>query len=80
MNQPSISEFSVIPTEKLEQLCLGLCPCCGEPFSESMRPDLTARCHKGPVFVSYWDGWVLLSCGTCKKPIGRIQAQPSNNN
>lgn len=64
--------FPAITREYLAQTEAGTCPCCNEPFSVDMKPDLTSKCHTGPVFVSHWQGWLYLSCGKCRKPIGKI--------
>ena len=50
----------------------GSCECCGKPWSETMRPELTARCHTGPVFVSYCSRFLYVECGVCRKPICKI--------
>ena len=65
----STKEFAVADWPDLEHMVDGKCPCCGEQFNEDMRPELTSKCHKGPVFVSYWDGWLYMECGKCRKPI-----------
>lgn len=68
--------YEVIPIEYLENLAkTGTCPCCHEPFREDMPPELTGKCHMGPTYVAYWDGWLLLECGQCRKPIGKIKVQ-----
>lgn len=66
--------YEVITTEYLKNLAAtGNCPCCGNPYSEDEPPELTAKCHTGPTYVSYWEGWLQLECGTCRKPIGKIK-------
>lgn len=70
--------FGVIPKSRLDELMNGSCPCCGEPFTIEMRPELTGRCHTGPVFVSYWEGWLYVECGQCRKPIGRIEIKANS--
>jgi len=75
-------EFPAISFQHLEVLASGDCPCCGDPFCAAERPDLTSKCHTGPVFLSYWNGWLYLECGAverhgnrCRKPIGRIKVE-----
>ncbi len=65
--------YNIITTERLKALARGACPCCGDPFRKDMPPELTGRCHAGPSYVAYWDGWLLLQCGECRKPIGKIK-------
>jgi hypothetical protein len=50
-------------------MTLQRCPCCDEQFNVDMRPEMTSRCHTGPVFVSYWDGNLYFECGVCRKPV-----------
>lgn len=74
-NRAMPHEFQILSFEALEKLASGDCPCCGEPFCAAEPPDLTGRCHTGPVFASYWGGYILLCCGECRKPIGRIKVE-----
>ena len=72
--QTNITEFQAAPWASLEAMC----PCCDdEKFSAEMRPELTGKCHIGPVFTSYWDGWLYLECGTCRKPICKVPVNKS---
>jgi hypothetical protein len=67
--------YPVISFDELEHLATGVCPCCGDPWSPLNQPELAARCHRGPIFVSYWESWLYLRCGEkdCERPIGRIR-------
>lgn len=75
-SQPII-EYPILTTWELERLSAQGCPCCGDKFNEDQRMDLTAKCHTGPVYVSYWGRWLMLECGECHKPIGKIPLLPS---
>lgn len=77
-------EYPILTTWELERLAAQGCPCCGEKFTEDQRMDLTAKCHTGPVYVSYWGRWLCLDCGgkndegeECRKPIGKLPLLPS---
>lgn len=68
-----LNRFGTITSDVLYGLSSGVCPCCGKPFGPDNTPDLTAKCHTGPVYVSYWDGYLYFACGTCGKPIGKVR-------
>lgn len=74
-NPTHVYQTATIAT--LEKICVGKCECCGEDFSETNMPDIAARCHRGPAFVAYWDGYLYLDCGKCKKPIVRVPVDRS---
>jgi len=70
-------KFDTIKYPSLENMTMKGCPCCGDPFNVNMRPELTGKCHTGPVFVSYWEGELYLECGVCRKPICKIAVDRS---
>lgn len=74
-NQPDLpsDQFPIVGKLDLDKMAQGTCTCCGSEFNEFMRPDITAKCHQGPVFVSYWYGWLHIACGKCRKPILRVR-------
>ena len=51
-----IPKYDIITRYDLDKMTDGNCMCCNEPFSSHMPPDITGRCHTGPVYLSYWDG------------------------
>lgn len=71
--QPPVEAYQLIDWAGLERLTDGTCACCDERFHAGMRPELTGRCHTGPVFLSYWDGNLYVECGQCRKPIVKIR-------
>lgn len=76
--QTKTKDFQTLPWANLEYMTSeGKCPCCNEKFSADMRPELTGKCHTGPVFTSYWDGWIYIECGECHKPICRVPVDKS---
>lgn len=77
MKQNDISKFQTANWPALEKMTLGTCPCCDKPFDPNNRPEMTGRCHTGPVFVSYWDSFIYLECSTCGKPICRLPVNTS---
>jgi hypothetical protein len=66
------NEYRTVTRADLDLMAKGKCPCCQEPLSADLPPELTGRCHKGPVYVSYWDGYLNLNCGICHKPVCRV--------
>lgn len=68
----SPEKYQTITWPMLEKLSSGTCSCCNKQFSASDPPELAGKCHTGPVFVNYWDGYAYLSCHECRKPIGKI--------
>lgn len=71
--QRPIEDYPVIGMMSLLAMSSGVCPCCNKQFSKQNRPDLTGKCHTGPVFVSVWLDWLCFECGTCHKVIGRVR-------
>jgi hypothetical protein len=67
-----IKDYQTCGWPDLEATTDGHCPCCDKPFSEEMRPEITGKCHTGPTFTSYYDGWLYFDCGTCRKPVCKI--------
>lgn len=77
-DDPSINEYPTATYPKLEERVLKGCPCCGEPFTEHSRMDFAARCHpQGNTLVSYWDGYLYVTCMECRQPIVRIPVDKS---
>jgi hypothetical protein len=74
---PKIEEYQTINWPQMEAMTDQPCPCCGEKFNENMHPELTGKCHTGPVYVSYWDGFLYMRCGKCEKPICRVAVDKS---
>ena len=73
-----IVSYPTVGFPSLEQLALGTCPCCGEKYSPQKWVNLISRCHpKRHVSASYWDGFIYLTCGKCRKPIVRIPVDKS---
>jgi hypothetical protein len=66
------NDYPAITRAELDMMAKGSCPCCQVPFNTEMQPELTGKCHKGPVYVSYWDGFLSLECGICHKPVCRV--------
>lgn len=67
-----LGQYQALEWPRLEELSRSCCPCCGEKHSADNPPELAARCHLGPVFVSYWDGFLYLSCHKCNRPICKV--------
>lgn len=71
-NENPIESYPKVGWEQLEKMNEGTCPCCGKEFSEKNRSDLAAKCHLGPLFVAYWNGFLYFTCSTCNKPVCRV--------
>ena len=72
-----LDEYQLISWPMLEQMASSICSCCNEGYNKNNPPDLTAKCHMGPVFISYWEDFIYLSCGTCETPICKIPINKS---
>lgn len=77
-NLPPLESYPIERFPELERLALTPCPCCGEKYNARNPMDLVAHCHPdSPVTVSYWDGFLYLTCKTCLKPIVRVSVDKS---
>lgn len=68
--------FPPVTWPQLEEMSRSECSCgCGNKFRADDPMELASRCHRGPVFVAYNDGWLYMSCGKCREPINRIKVE-----
>lgn len=67
---------------ELDRLSRLGCECgksgCEGPFTEENPMEMAVKCHVGsPVVVTYWDGWLYLSCSKCDKPVVKVPVSRS---
>lgn len=58
----------------LDEMAMGKCWCCDEPFSKENPLEFAQRCHPHkPVKVAYWEGILTIHCAECEKIIVEIR-------
>lgn len=70
-------EYAVADLLDIKKMSAMGCACCGKPHTPDNPMEITGKCHKGPVYVAYWDGWLYFTCAhedhrgdrDCRKPV-----------